>query len=153
TEKDRKGARRYLARRVGNLDDLTNDTAVVFFGVNVSCAKCHDHPPVEGWKQEHYFGMAAFFNPTYEGSKGTRRGGEPTLMGKDTTPVSYVTKKGERRAARLMSLSGRGAEEPAPPAGADGKPMTVSRRGQLVQLALEEKAFFSRAIVNRLWAY
>ncbi len=151
--KERQGARRFLARRVNNLDDLTNDTAVVFFGVNISCAKCHDHPLVEDWKQAHYFGMAAFFNPTYEGGKAARgKGGEPPLTEKEA-PVTYLTSKGEKRSAKPMFLSGRVAEEPDLPAKPDAKAAPVSRREQLVRLALLEKAFFSRAIVNRLWAF
>lgn len=146
---ERKGARRFLSNRVKNLDDLTNDTAVVFFGVNISCAKCHDHPLVEDWKQDHYFGMASFFNPTYEGGKGkSGKNNEPNLAEKTTMPVAYVTTKGERRTAKLMFLSGQTAEDVTP----DPKAPS-NRREQLVRLGLEEKAFFSKAIVNRLWAY
>src|SRR5262249_40281193 len=59
---ERKRADRFLTKRLNNLDDLTNDTARVFFGVNVSCAKCHDHPLVADWTQDHYYGMTSFFN-------------------------------------------------------------------------------------------
>jgi hypothetical protein len=45
-----------------------------------------------------------------------------------------------------MFLSGRVVEEPA-------KSATYSPREELVKVALEEKHFFSRAIVNRLWDY
>jgi hypothetical protein len=61
--------------------------------------------------------------------------------------VSFVTTKGQRRTAKAMFLSGRVVEDPAE------KNASVSRREQLVRVALEEKSFFSRAIVNRLWAY
>jgi len=157
--KQSKGADRFLARRLGSLDDLTNDTTRVFFGVNVSCAKCHDHPLVADWTQEHYYGMASFFNPTYEGGKGKRGAG---ITEKATTEVNFVTTKGERRAARLMFLSGRVLNQPAAkpavkPSPETKKPdksaVTLSRREQLVKVALDERTFFSRAIVNRLWAY
>jgi hypothetical protein len=98
--------------------------------------------------------MASFFNPTYEGGKGARgKGSEPALTEKQPAPVTYLTTKGEKRSAQPMFLSGRAAEEPDPPAKPDAKVSPVSRREQLVRLALEEKAFFSRAIVNRLWAF
>ena len=67
--------------------------------------------------------------------------------------MTYLTTKGEKRSAKPMFLSGRVAEEPDLPAKPDAKAAPVSRREQLVRLALEEKAFFSRAIVNRLWAF
>ncbi len=31
-----------------------------WLGVRVSCARCHDHP-FDQWKQEHFYGLAAFF--------------------------------------------------------------------------------------------
>src|SRR5262249_36425872 len=140
--KERKRSEYFLARRLNSLDDLTNDTARVFFGVNVSCAKCHDHPLVADWKQDHYYGMVSFFNPTYEGSKGRRRG---DIAEKMASEVSFLTTKGVRRTAKVMFLSSRVLN--------DSATKSASRREQLVQVALEEKNFFSRAIVNRFWAY
>jgi hypothetical protein len=140
-----KPANRFLARRANSLDDLTTDTARVFFGVNISCAKCHDHPLVLDWKQDHFYGMASFLNRTYEGSKG--KGARNTdVTEKPAAPVQFVTTKGERRTAKAMFLSGRIVEEPA-------KSTTYSPREELVKVVLEEKQFFSRAIVNRLWDY
>ncbi len=142
---ERKAANRFLARRANSLDDLTTDIARVFFGVNISCAKCHDHPLVLDWKQDHYYGMASFLNRTYEGSKG--KGARNTeVTEKPASPVQFVTTKGERRTAKAMFLSGRIVEEP-------DKSVAFSPRERLVQVALEEKQFFSRAIVNRLWEY
>jgi hypothetical protein len=141
--KERKRADYFLTRRLNNLDDLTNDTARVFFGVNVSCAKCHDHPLVADWKQDHYYGMVSFFNPTYEGSKARRRDG--AIMEKLVGDVTFLTTKGVRRNAKVMFLSSRVLN--------DSAAKSPNRREQLVQIALDEKHFFSRAIVNRLWAY
>jgi hypothetical protein len=56
-----KGAAKFLSKRVKNLDALTADSAQAFFGVDISCARCHDHPLVEQWKQKHYYGLAAIF--------------------------------------------------------------------------------------------
>jgi hypothetical protein len=145
--KERKRADRFLVRRLNSLDDLTNDTARVFFGVNVSCAKCHDHPLVQDWKQDHYYGMTSFFVRTQQprkGKKGKQGGG---LTERASGEVMFVTTAGERRTAKLMFLSGKVLDESA------GKGTAPdSRRERLVQVALEEKHFFSRAIVNRLWA-
>jgi hypothetical protein len=145
--KERKAADRFLTRRVRNLDDLTNDTARVFFGVNVACAKCHNHPLVADWKQDHYYGMASFFFRTQQGGRGKNGS---TINEKPDGDLSFVAKGGERRQAKLMFLSNKVLEEPKtekgkPPAG-------PGRRERLVLTALEEKHFFSRAIVNKLWA-
>jgi hypothetical protein len=152
--KESKNADRFLVRRLNSLDDLTNDSARAFFGVNVSCAKCHDHPLVQDWTQDHYYGMASFFNPTYEGSKGKGKGRNGNIQEKATSPVSYVTTKGERRNAKIMFLSSRILEDAA--ANSSAKPdksLPPGRRDLLVKVGLEEKNFFSRSIVNRLWAY
>ncbi|MFP6575415.1 MAG: DUF1549 domain-containing protein, partial [Pirellulaceae bacterium] len=58
-------ADRFIKARIGDIDKLANDTSVLFFGVNISCAKCHDHPLVEQWKQSHFFGMKSFFSRTF----------------------------------------------------------------------------------------
>jgi hypothetical protein len=149
--KERQGADRFLARRLTSLDDLTNDTARVFFGVNVSCAKCHDHPLVSDWKQDHYYGMASFFNRTQVSGKG-KKGAMVVVMEKPDGDVMFVTTKGERRTAKLMFLSSTVIDEAALMKTGKGPPV-VSRREQLVKIALRERQFFSKAIVNRLWAY
>ena len=35
-----------------------------FLGTNLSCARCHDHPHVDAWPRETYWGLAAFFART-----------------------------------------------------------------------------------------
>jgi hypothetical protein len=146
--KERKGSERFLVRRLASLDDMTNDTARVFFGVNISCAKCHDHPLVPDWKQDHYYGMESFFFRSQGGRNAT------TVSEKPTGDVQFVTKKGEKKTAKLMFLSGQVIDEPAAQAAQAAQPgqPPFSRRAALVKIALEEKQFFSRALVNRLWA-
>ena len=41
-------------------DQLAGRTARVFLGMRLECAQCHDHP-FESWKQEDFWGFAAFF--------------------------------------------------------------------------------------------
>jgi hypothetical protein len=160
----RKGASSFLKARAKDLDRLTSDVSSVFFGVNVSCAKCHDHPKVEDWKQDHYYGMKSFLGRTFEAGEFV---GE-----RDDGAVKFKTTDGEEKKAKFMFLTGRvvevaGAEEPskearqaekrnvdaakkkkvAPPA------PKQSARAKLVEVALGpgERDFFARSIVNRLW--
>ena len=49
-------AMKFVKLRVKDLDNLTNATSSLFFGVNISCAKCHDHPLVIEWTQAHFYG-------------------------------------------------------------------------------------------------
>lgn len=157
-------ATQFLLSRVQDLDKLTNQTSVAFFGVNVSCAKCHDHPEVGEWTQDRFFGMKSFFNRTFE------NGG--FLGERDYGLVKFKTTQGEERDARLMFLTGTVvAEPPAPEPSAQDKksekkrldelkknkqpppPASFSRRARLADVALRngERDYFARAIVNKLW--
>ncbi|HLJ10489.1 MAG TPA: DUF1553 domain-containing protein, partial [Planctomycetaceae bacterium] len=49
----------YMA--VGNTpDSAASSLSRVFLGVRIGCAKCHNHPFAD-WRQEDFWGMAAFF--------------------------------------------------------------------------------------------
>ncbi len=137
---DRKPATKFLELRAKDLDKLTTDATRVFFGVDVSCARCHDHPLVDDWKQDHYYGMASFFHRT--------SGGKGSISEKNEGDVTFKAADGSQHTARVMFLSGRVAEDPPEE---NGKKPKVSRREQLVSIAIAEQKFLSRALVNRLW--
>jgi hypothetical protein len=131
-----KPAAEFLRQRVRDLDKLTAEVSALFFGVNVSCARCHDHPLVADWKQDHFYGMKAFFSRTYES------GGR--LAERETGVVKFKTTKGVERQARLMFLTGKVVEPTQP---------KFSARAELVKLSLQpgQNDFFARSIVNRIW--
>lgn len=142
-----KPANRFLDKRAKTSDILAVDTARTFFGVDISCAKCHDHPLVDDWKQEHFYGMVAFFNRTTGGGGkiGEKKEGEVTFLGPN----------GKEKVAKVMFLSGDVLEDPtvATAESSEEKAKAISRREKLVEVALEQRLFFSRSIVNRLWEY
>ncbi len=162
-----KPALTFLKSRVRELDELTNETTTIFFGVNVSCAKCHDHPLVSDWKQDHYFGMTSFFQRTYQ----TKKNG---LAEKFSGEVKFKTTKGEDKVAKFMFLTGATIDEPVVEVSADirkqrdeevkkqtqddkaGPPPRpdFSPRTKLVELAMQpdNEKMLARNIVNRVWA-
>lgn len=162
-----KGPAAFLRERVRELDDVTNDTAALLFGVNVSCAKCHDHPLVADWLQDHYFGMASFFKRTYRTRKGM-------LAERFEGDLKFTTVDGEEKPAALMFLTGATVTDPGgPPSDEERKRLEeaiekaekeedapdpplpeFSPRMEFVRLALEggEQSFLARNIVNRTWA-
>lgn len=165
---DKKGALQFLKSRVRDLDLLTNDTSKVFFGISINCAKCHDHPLVLDWHQDHYYGMYSFFNRTYLNQR-------QQLVERDEGLVKFKTTDGVEKQAKLMFLTGTSIDEPANPMrteeerktlekqrkeedskkeGPPPAPPAFSARSQLVEMALraEENRFFTRSIVNRVWA-
>jgi hypothetical protein len=157
-----KSAAEFLRQRVRDLDKLTAEVSAIFFGVNVSCARCHDHPLVADWKQDHFFGMKSFFIRTYES------GGR--LAERATGLVKFKTTKGDERQARLMFLTGKVVEtdtvkespggevekkgkKSLAQAGPPPAPPKFSARAELVKLSLQpgQNDFFARSIVNRIW--
>ena len=105
SDEHQKRAMFFVRNRTRDIDDITIDTSVLFFGVNVSCAKCHDHPLVEDWKQDHFYGLTSFFSRTYLGKKeglGENFSGE----------VKFKTTKGVEKQAKFMFLSGSVIDEP-----------------------------------------
>src|SRR5262249_41820418 len=134
-----KGAKGFLLKRAKNLDALTSDASRAFFGVDITCARCHDHPLVTDWKQDHYYGLASFFHRTQAATKT----GEITE--KPDGELTFNVRGGGQHTAQLMYLTGlvvdAGKQDGAKKK--DGSQST--RRELLVDAALAERSLFSRA--------
>ena len=59
TEADRAAAK-FLLEREGEQHRTTRDVGRLFFGVDLQCAQCHDHPLIPAYKQADYHGLRAF---------------------------------------------------------------------------------------------
>jgi hypothetical protein len=145
---------------------MTNDTALLFFGVNVSCAKCHDHPLVDAWKQDHFYGMQSFFSRTFATRKNV-------VTERPFGELKFKTTAGDEKSAAFMFLSGKTAEDKTPGFSDDERKQLdeqlrkmqqdenagyvlfpdFSPRRVLVDLATsdEEERFLAKNIVNRTW--
>ncbi len=123
-------------------ESLTENTCQAFMGLSIGCAKCHNHP-LEKWTNDQYYSMANLYaRVRAKGWGGDSRNGD----GKRTL---VVLDRGD-----LIQPS-RG--KPQPPAALDSTPIdiddTSDRRAALAAwLTSQENAYFSRAIVNRVWA-
>ena len=116
---------------------LTETTSLAFLGMSINCARCHNHP-MEKWTNDQYFGMANLFARVR--LKTGARDGELAV---------FADSEGEL----LQPLTGK----PQPPRPLDGKPLpkdfTGDRREALADwLVARENPYFSRAVVNRIWA-
>ena len=139
-----KQAALFVDKRAKDIDQLTVDTARGFFGVDISCARCHDHPLVADWTQFHYYGLAAFLRaPTGNKSKGDSAA---------DNDIKFLARNGQEQTARMMFLSGKSFDEwkTAAPAPAD-EAVRWSPRRRLVEMAVTDRDFLSRALANRLW--
>lgn len=158
-----RAASKFLLDRDGEVNQITRDVSRLFFGRNLQCAQCHDHPLVSDYKQEHYYGLAAFFNrttlfPNAEDKKGV-------LAEKAEGEVSFQDvfdkdKKVKTTRPRLISLAPikepafeKGKEYKVPPKKGEKPQPVFSRRAQLAPiLTSKNNQAFARATVNRFWA-
>lgn len=128
----------YWQMRDDQLHQVTSDTAQVFLGVRLQCARCHHHP-YERWSQEDYYGLAGFF--TRLGRKGF---GQPPPYFSSATPTT-----GE------MNPLTRKVPEPKFPDGEYAK-FTAEQdpRHALVDWMVQpDNPFFARVMVNRMWGH
>jgi hypothetical protein len=156
TDADQKGATHFIAHRLNrskeeNHDHFATSVASGLFGVQMQCAKCHDHPFVEEWKQAHYYGIAAFF---------TRLERKPDnglpFSERPDGEVKYLTKNKEEKLAAAMFFDSVVLDDATSPAKdgktpkRDGPP--VNRRELLANHALSpDSPYFKRSLVNRVW--
>ncbi len=123
-----------------NPADWSENTAQVFLGVRLGCAKCHHHP-FEKWSQDDYYGMAAFF--TRLGTKGSQEFG---IFGGEQ--VVFLKSAGEQGHPRKGGI--------VPPHPLDGPKMDdpLDRRIKLAEwMTAGNNPFFARNLTNRFWGY
>ena len=160
----RPGVDYFLRQRLADPDKMANDVSVRFFGVNISCAQCHDHPYVKDWTQDTYYGMKSFFSRTFD------NGG--FIAEREYGLVTYKTTTNEDKNAGLKFFGGTALAEPASVEPDEDRkkaeraqleefkknkqappPATYSRRARLIEagLAEDQQHWFARAIVNQVW--
>jgi hypothetical protein len=116
---------------------MAETTSQAFLGMSINCAKCHNHP-MEKWTNDEYFGFANLFARVR-----TKAGSS------DGENVVFVANRGDV----IQPLRGK----PQPPKPLEGKALPIDdesdRRGELAQwLTSPKNPYFSRSIVNRIWA-
>ena len=122
-------------------EQLAARTSRVFLGMRLECAQCHDHP-FEPWKQEDFWGFAAFFG----------RISRP--QGKLETVSTVMQVRDVNRGEVMMPES----KVPVAPKFLNvDSPMeaeqAIARRRLLAQwLTGPDNPYFARATANRVWS-
>ena len=159
----RPAARFYLDR--GSEPNLiTRDVGRIFFGRDMQCAQCHDHPLIDGYHQADYHGLLAFFAPGFElklkeGDKekayyAERAGSDvqfESVFVKGTKHLTAPRVPGDVEITEPAFLPGEDYEvrpaENVPPV------PKFSRRAKLAELTTSgNNRAFNENIANRLWA-
>ena len=139
-----------------------------FMGVQLQCARCHDHP-YEEWTQLDFYGMAAFLARTEVvevGKKGKLKKfvvGEKEMGELDFTGPAAEDGPG-KKAVTVKPKFLKGSELQEPEAAKDAKEVkfksgkmpprpNFSRKDHLADwITAAENEHFARAVANRVWA-
>ena len=131
-------------REVDQTDEQVEDTAQLFLGMRIQCARCHHHP-YEKWSQNDYYGLAAFFS----------RVGKKTIPGANRNVrdrriyhrEGVAAAKNPRNDAQLKPT---GLGQPA----AFTIPAERDPRVWLADwMADRDNPFFAPSLVNRYWKH
>ncbi len=126
-------------REVREINQQVEDTAQLFLGLRIQCARCHHHP-FEKWSQRDYYGFAAFFSQV-----GTKPGSGPDEL-------SIFHRRG------VASATNPKTSESLKPTGLGGSPLELvaedDPRQRLVEWMRDPaNPYFARALVNRYWKH
>ncbi len=121
-----------------DIAELTEKTTVIFLGLSLTCARCHNHP-IEKWTQDQYWALANLFSRVAQ--KNGDRPGEVIVYDLPSGDVPHLR---------------RGL--PMPPAPPDGPALDLSdprnrREYFAAWLTSPDNPYFARALVNRVWRH
>ncbi len=116
------------------------DTAQLFLGVRIQCARCHHHP-FERWSQDDYYGFEAFFSQ----------------VGLRTNPRNLQNGEVFHKGGEAKSRNPR-SEQDLHPTGLGAAPLEIPNyedpRHALVDwMAAPDNPYFARALANRYWKH
>ena len=131
-------------REVDQVDEQVEDTAQLFLGLRIQCARCHHHP-FEKWSQNDYYGLAAFFSrigkKNIEG--GIKNARDRNLFHNEGT-ASANNPRNKQNLKPTALGNGKAYEIPA-----DRDP-----RHYLVDwMSSPDNKFFAPSLVNRYWKH
>ncbi len=126
--------------QVNTTTEQMEDTAQLFLGLRIQCARCHHHP-FEQWSQNDYYGFEAFFS---------RVSRKPSRKGVANARVFHnpgIAQSQNPRSGSNLRPTGLGDESLDIPAHQDPRNALVD------WMAQPENPFFARALVNRYWKH
>jgi len=123
-------------------ENMAENVSQAFMGLSIACAKCHNHP-LEKWTNNQYYAFANLF------SRVRAKGWGGDVRNGDGVRTLYTVSTGEL----VQPRTGK----PQVPTPLDGEPVpfdaTGDRREHVARwLTSPDNPYFTRSIVNRVWA-
>ncbi|MCY2968349.1 MAG: DUF1549 and DUF1553 domain-containing protein [Planctomycetota bacterium] len=121
-------------------ENLAASTARMFLGIRIECAQCHDHP-FDEWKQEQFWGYAAFF-----AGLNREQGGVQGLVNSilETLGPTQLEIPGKNKKVTPTYFDGTAAQ-----LGFRDSP----RRILADWMVGPDNPYFTRTLANRLWGH
>ncbi len=126
-------------REVKDASAQVEDTAQLFLGLRIQCARCHHHP-FEKWSQQDYYGFSAFF----------------AQVGRKRSQVQNEDRIFHRRGVAQATNPKTG--QPVKPTGLGSPSLEIAPdadpREELANwMSNKDNPFFARSLVNRYWKH
>ena len=126
-------------REVKDASAQLEDTAQLFLGLRIQCARCHHHP-FEKWSQQDYYGFSAFFAQV-----GRKRG--------DTQNEEKIYHR-----PGVASAKNPKTGQDVKPTGLGAAPLDLAanqdpRQAMVDWMAAKDNPFFGKSLVNRYWKH
>lgn len=125
-------------REVRDLSAQVEDTAQLFLGLRIQCARCHHHP-FETWSQQDYYGFAAFYSQV---------GRKPGKDGRERIFQRHVVAQTPNPKTGQQVLATGLGSGPAKITKDDD-----ARHALADWMSKPENPFFAKALVNRYWKH
>ncbi|MDX1947489.1 MAG: DUF1549 domain-containing protein [Pirellulaceae bacterium] len=126
-------------REVKDQAAQVEDTAQLFLGLRIQCARCHHHP-FEKWSQQDYYGFAAFFAQV-----GRKKG-----FSQDSDRIYHrrgIASANNPKTGQAVKPTGLGSATLDLTADQD------PRHALADWMAAKDNPFFARSLVNRYWKH
>jgi len=155
-------AAKFVLDREAAHDLLVRDIGRLFLGVDLQCAQCHDHPTVDDYQHQHYYGLHVFVAGTklYRVPGGGMMQLQEGAVREATFASVFAPDVQRKTGPRIMD--GPALDVPVFEKGEEYLEKTSSKSRSVPKFSLRsalsqtlprsETREFSRNMANRLWA-
>lgn len=153
----------FLYQRNDNHQAIAESISKGFFGVDIACAQCHDHPLADEIKQAHYWGLVSFFKRSKNAKNGDKMAIAESAIGGFDDYANALTGTTDASILTFLQREVVAETRPEDPAKVedknelyaviegDYKIPKFSRREKFVNEILAGHPMLARAMVNRVW--